>query len=147
MCSMVAHQRSAWLQSTGFLEVLQASLMDMPFDGSRLFVDKADVALELFRESGTARSLDLSTAPAIRTLPLAPPVATTECFSPVHSTSHTHKLSRLPVTAAPTDPVDTRDNTQPSPPPHRLPQPPNPFGVSSTTHSHPVGGRICYFLS
>ncbi|KAJ1198716.1 hypothetical protein NDU88_002555 [Pleurodeles waltl] len=62
--SSVALRRHAWLRSTGFSGDVQPNLMDMPFDGSRLFGEKADSALERFKDSrATARSLGLS-APA-----------------------------------------------------------------------------------
>ena len=39
------------MRSTGFYGDVQASLMDIPFDGSWLFGDKADSALEHFKDS------------------------------------------------------------------------------------------------
>ena len=64
MASSVALRCHAWLCMTGFSEDVQANLMDMPFDGTQLFVKKADSALERFKENrATTRSLGLSTAP------------------------------------------------------------------------------------
>ena len=41
---------------------VQSNLMDMPFDGTHLFGEKADSALECFKESrAMAKSLGLST--------------------------------------------------------------------------------------
>lgn len=58
----VAMRRYAWLRSTGFSGDVQSTLLDMPFDGRRLFGDKADSALKRFKESrATARSLGLAT--------------------------------------------------------------------------------------
>lgn len=46
------------------MEGVQASLVDLPFDGSLLFEEKADSALDHFKDSrATARSLALSMAP------------------------------------------------------------------------------------
>ena len=41
IASSVALHHHAWLRSTGFSGDVQASLMDMPFDGSHLFGEKA----------------------------------------------------------------------------------------------------------
>ncbi|KAJ1087665.1 hypothetical protein NDU88_000832 [Pleurodeles waltl] len=63
VATTVALRRHAWLRTSGFSGDVQQSLMDMPFDGTRLFGDKADSALERFKESrATARALGLSTA-------------------------------------------------------------------------------------
>ena len=37
--------RHAWMRSTEFSGDVKASLMEIPFDGSRLFGEKADSAL------------------------------------------------------------------------------------------------------
>ncbi|KAJ1108996.1 hypothetical protein NDU88_006366 [Pleurodeles waltl] len=60
----VALRHHSWLHSTGFSGDAQSSLMDVPFDGSHLFGEKADSVLERFKDSrAKARSLGLS-APA-----------------------------------------------------------------------------------
>ena len=62
MGSLVALHRHPWLHTTDFSGDVQANLMDMPFDGDHLFGEKANSALERFKESRvTAQSLDLST--------------------------------------------------------------------------------------
>ena len=62
MASSVALRRHAWLRTTGFSGDVQANLVDMPFDGAHFFGEKADYALERFKESrATAKSLGLST--------------------------------------------------------------------------------------
>ena len=64
IASSVALGCHSWLHYTSFLGDVQASLMDMPFDGSRLFGEKADSRLERFTEIRVpALSLGLSTAP------------------------------------------------------------------------------------
>ncbi|KAJ1100807.1 hypothetical protein NDU88_005882 [Pleurodeles waltl] len=64
VASTVAFRHHAWLRTSGFLGVVQQSLMDMPFDGTRFFRDKADLALEHFKESrAMAPTLSLLAAP------------------------------------------------------------------------------------
>ena len=77
IASSVALRDHALLRSTGFSGDVKASLMDMPFDCTRLFGDKVDSVLKSFRESTvTAWSMGLSTAHANPTLLVAPSVAT-----------------------------------------------------------------------
>ena len=57
IASSVALRRHAWLRSTGFSGDVQASLMDMPFDGSCLFGDEADSVLGRLRRVGQQHSL------------------------------------------------------------------------------------------
>ena len=136
------------MRSTRFLGDVHASLMDMPFDGSRLFVDKAFSALQrINNSSATARSLVLSVAPCqphsqFRYL---------RFFGRVFNIANScHQLSSplsLFVAAVPRDHVDKRGSVQPSQLSLQLPQPPSLFSVPLATHSHPVGGRIRHFLS
>ncbi|KAJ1173150.1 hypothetical protein NDU88_004991 [Pleurodeles waltl] len=59
----VALRCHAWSRTSVFWGDVQQSLMDMPFDGTHLFGDKPDSALERFKDSwATARSLGLSSA-------------------------------------------------------------------------------------
>ncbi|KAJ1109751.1 hypothetical protein NDU88_007110 [Pleurodeles waltl] len=56
----VATRRQAWLRRSGFSSDVQSTLLDLPFDGDKLFGAKADSALERFKESrATAKSLGL----------------------------------------------------------------------------------------
>ncbi|KAJ1135527.1 hypothetical protein NDU88_001966 [Pleurodeles waltl] len=60
MGTSVAMRRHAWLRSSGFSSDVQSTLMDLPFDGEKLFGDKADSALERFKDCrATAKSLGL----------------------------------------------------------------------------------------
>ncbi|KAJ1210644.1 hypothetical protein NDU88_006006 [Pleurodeles waltl] len=55
-----ATRRQAWLRTSGFSSDVQAMLLDLPFDGAKLFGTKADSALERFKECrATAKSLGL----------------------------------------------------------------------------------------
>lgn len=51
MGSSIASRRQAWLRSSNFSPDVQATLVDLPFDGSRLFGEKADSALQRFKDS------------------------------------------------------------------------------------------------
>ena len=56
----VVMRRQAWLRGSGFMQDVQAKLLDLRFDGARLFGEKADSALERFKDSkATAKSLGL----------------------------------------------------------------------------------------
>ncbi|KAJ1092778.1 hypothetical protein NDU88_005888 [Pleurodeles waltl] len=60
MGTAVVARRQAWLRNSGFSADVQSTLLDLPFDGDRLFGAKADSALERFKESrATAKSLGL----------------------------------------------------------------------------------------
>ena len=60
----VALRKHEGMQATVFYGVVQSSLMNMLLDGSQLFVDKADSALEQFKDSrATACSLGRSVTP------------------------------------------------------------------------------------
>ena len=64
ICSTLALHLHGCLRSTVFFRDVQVALMDIPLDGSRLFSDKADPALERFKESRvTAWALGFSTDP------------------------------------------------------------------------------------
>ncbi|KAJ1083122.1 hypothetical protein NDU88_003282 [Pleurodeles waltl] len=77
VASAVALRRYAWLRTSGFSGDVQQSLMDMPFDGTRLFGDKADLALKHFKDSrATARFLGQRLLLDPSSLPFAPFVAT-----------------------------------------------------------------------
>ena len=123
IASLVVLRRHAWLRSTGFSEDVQAGLMDMPFDDSRLFCKKADSALEYFKESRvTTRSLGLSIAPASLSPPFTPPVAMVGASKPIHNTPRTLRASRLPslfvaVNGVPTEAVGPKASVESSPPP------------------------------
>ncbi|KAJ1098777.1 hypothetical protein NDU88_003884 [Pleurodeles waltl] len=57
MGTAVVTRRQAWLRNSGFSSDLQSTLLDLPFDGDKLFGAKADSALERFKESrATAKS-------------------------------------------------------------------------------------------
>ncbi|KAJ1184897.1 hypothetical protein NDU88_001694 [Pleurodeles waltl] len=51
MGTSIATRQHAWLRSSGFSPDVQATLLDLPFDGDKLFGAKADSALERFKES------------------------------------------------------------------------------------------------
>lgn len=51
MGSSIASRRQAWLRSSNFSPDDQATLVVLPFDGSRLFGEKADSALQRFKDS------------------------------------------------------------------------------------------------
>ncbi|KAJ1217777.1 hypothetical protein NDU88_005369 [Pleurodeles waltl] len=60
MGTTVVERRQAWLRNSGFSTDVQSTLLDLPFDGDKLFGAKADSALERFKESrATAKSLGL----------------------------------------------------------------------------------------
>ncbi|KAJ1180645.1 hypothetical protein NDU88_005865 [Pleurodeles waltl] len=60
MGTAVVARRQAWLRNSGFSADVQSTLLDLPFDGDKLFGAKADSALERFKESrATAKSLGL----------------------------------------------------------------------------------------
>ncbi|KAJ1158112.1 hypothetical protein NDU88_010806 [Pleurodeles waltl] len=60
MGTAVVTRRQAWLRNSGFSSDVQSTLLDLPFDGDKLFGAKADSALERFKESrATAKSLGL----------------------------------------------------------------------------------------
>ncbi|KAJ1086659.1 hypothetical protein NDU88_006775 [Pleurodeles waltl] len=60
MGTTVVERRQAWLRNSGFSADVQSTLLDLPFDGDKLFGAKADSALERFKESrATAKSLGL----------------------------------------------------------------------------------------
>ena len=62
MASSMELRHYAWLCSTDFSNAVQTRLMEMPFDGVRMFGEKANTALEHFKESRvTSQSLGLST--------------------------------------------------------------------------------------
>ncbi|KAJ1187211.1 hypothetical protein NDU88_003990 [Pleurodeles waltl] len=50
MGTAVAARRQAWLRSSGFSSDVQSTLLDLPFDGDKLFGPNADSALERFKE-------------------------------------------------------------------------------------------------
>ncbi|KAJ1128923.1 hypothetical protein NDU88_007295 [Pleurodeles waltl] len=50
MGTSIATRRHAWLRMSGFSRDIQATLLDLPFDGNKLFGTKADSALERFKE-------------------------------------------------------------------------------------------------
>ncbi|KAJ1099793.1 hypothetical protein NDU88_004888 [Pleurodeles waltl] len=63
MGTAVVARRQAWLRNSGFSSDVQSTLLDLPFDGDKLFGAKADSALERFKESrATAKSLGLQAA-------------------------------------------------------------------------------------
>ncbi|KAJ1081047.1 hypothetical protein NDU88_001231 [Pleurodeles waltl] len=63
MGTTIVSRRQSWLRSSGFSSDVQATLLDLPFDGEKLFGTKADSALERFKESrATARSLGLQSS-------------------------------------------------------------------------------------
>ncbi|KAJ1214845.1 hypothetical protein NDU88_002456 [Pleurodeles waltl] len=51
MGTTVVERRQAWLRNSGFSADVQSTLLDLPFDGDKLFGAKADSALERFKES------------------------------------------------------------------------------------------------
>ncbi|KAJ1168845.1 hypothetical protein NDU88_000758 [Pleurodeles waltl] len=58
MGTTVVARRQAWLRNSGFSADVQSTLLDLPFDGDKLFGAKADSALERFKESrATAKSV------------------------------------------------------------------------------------------
>ncbi|KAJ1112338.1 hypothetical protein NDU88_000606 [Pleurodeles waltl] len=58
MGTAVVARRQAWLRNSGFSADVQSTLLDLPFDGDKLFGAKADSALERFKESrATAKSI------------------------------------------------------------------------------------------
>ncbi|KAJ1152752.1 hypothetical protein NDU88_005527 [Pleurodeles waltl] len=58
MGTTVVERRQAWLRNSGFSADVQSTLLDLPFDGDKLFGAKADSALERFKESrATAKSV------------------------------------------------------------------------------------------
>ena len=58
----VSMRRKAWLRGSGFSPDVQTTLLDLPFDGTRLFGAKTNAALERFKDSrATAKSLGLQT--------------------------------------------------------------------------------------
>ncbi|KAJ1204852.1 hypothetical protein NDU88_000290 [Pleurodeles waltl] len=58
MGTTVVARRQAWLRNSGFSADVQSTLLDLPFDGDKLFGAKADSALERFKESrATAKSI------------------------------------------------------------------------------------------
>lgn len=62
MSSSIVTRRQTWLRSSGLFPDVQATLLDLPFDGSKLFGEKADSALQRFKDSkATAKSLGLQT--------------------------------------------------------------------------------------
>ena len=87
---------TSWLRSTGFLGDVQASLMDVPFDGSHLFSEKADSAVERFKESRVmAQCLDLH-CPTNPTHPFVPFMASVVALRLIHHTPGTLGASRQP---------------------------------------------------
>ncbi|KAJ1150323.1 hypothetical protein NDU88_003117 [Pleurodeles waltl] len=63
MGTSVASRRHVWLRTSGFSTDVQSMLLDLPFDGAKLFGSKADSSLERFKECrATARSLGLQAA-------------------------------------------------------------------------------------
>ncbi|KAJ1125992.1 hypothetical protein NDU88_004405 [Pleurodeles waltl] len=63
MGTTIVSRRQSWLRSSGFSSDVQATLLDLPFHGEKLFGSKADSALERFKESrATARSLGLQSS-------------------------------------------------------------------------------------
>ena len=90
-CSKVHHKM--WL---GYDRAI-ASFVALPFDGFHLFGDKANSALERFKESQlTAQSLGLSTTPASHPPPFTPSLAMVGATNPARSTNHNIKANRLP---------------------------------------------------
>ncbi|KAJ1214349.1 hypothetical protein NDU88_001968 [Pleurodeles waltl] len=64
VASTLALRHQAWLRTSGFTVDVQANLMDMPFDGTRLFDEKAGSVLDRFMDSWTtAKSLGFSATP------------------------------------------------------------------------------------
>ncbi|KAJ1135717.1 hypothetical protein NDU88_002152 [Pleurodeles waltl] len=57
MGTAVATRRQAWLRSSGFSSDVQSILLDLPFDGDKLFGAKADSALERFKENSWVTSI------------------------------------------------------------------------------------------
>ena len=132
----------ACLWSAGFAGDVQASLIDMPFDGSRLFGDKADTVLERFKESWVRdRSLGLATASHLPQSSFRSHRAMGEGTDLVHSTCRTLRAIRLPSLS-----WVPRSTCSPDSRPHHPPQPPSPFSVPSSMHTHPVGSRIGHYL-
>ncbi|KAJ1209616.1 hypothetical protein NDU88_004990 [Pleurodeles waltl] len=56
MRTSVATRRHAWLRSSGFSSDVQTTILDLLFDGEWLFREKADSALERFKESERLQS-------------------------------------------------------------------------------------------
>ena len=56
MGSSVAMRRQAWLRGSGFSPDVEATLLDLPFDGENLFGSKADAALERLKTQRQLRS-------------------------------------------------------------------------------------------
>ena len=60
MGTSVVMRRQAWLSRSGFSPDVQATLLDLPFDGTKPFGAKADAAFERFKDTrATAKSLGL----------------------------------------------------------------------------------------
>ena len=119
--SSVTLRRHAWLMSTGFLGDVQASLMDMPFDNTHLFGDKAASALERFKDTSAMAKGRWDFPPPLTCLTLvcAPSVATvgvTNCILYSRATTVSRQPS-LFMEVVPTDLVGHMARSLPSPPP------------------------------
>ena len=92
--------------------------MHMPFDGSHLFGDKSDSALEQFKVSSmAARSFGLSIAPINPILSFTPFVAMAGAHKLVYSTPRTLRTSRQPslfvaVAMVPTEAVGLKASAE-----------------------------------
>ncbi|KAJ1095605.1 hypothetical protein NDU88_000764 [Pleurodeles waltl] len=128
MGTTVVARRQAWLRNSGFSADVQSTLLDLPFDGDKLFGAKADSALERgFRDLGVALP-PLPFGGDSSNLPLPIPVDLLEGEggpAPEEPLSSTLPLPR-PLEGC------SRESSL------RLP----PF----PTHSSPVGGRLQHFL-
>ncbi|KAJ1120280.1 hypothetical protein NDU88_008454 [Pleurodeles waltl] len=52
MGTCIATRRHAWLRTSRFSSDVQATLLDLPFDGDKLFGSKAESALERLKSVG-----------------------------------------------------------------------------------------------
>ncbi|KAJ1149390.1 hypothetical protein NDU88_002200, partial [Pleurodeles waltl] len=119
MGTSIVLRRQAWLRSSGFSTDVQTTLLDLPFDGDKLFGAKVDSALERFKESSMRQDNNL------QEIFLADPLG-----AGVEYALEVPPSSTLPL---PPPPEGCSRESSLSPPP-------------LLAHTSPVGGRLTHFL-